>query len=63
MSTVHIKIDTGYHDADHEFDTGLDAEDWNSLGDDDRNEIFSEAVWNFIGVEPYVPGDDSVELK
>ena len=70
MKTVTLKIDCGYVDAEHLFETDLSADQWNNLTEEERNELRQEAIVNYIDVyavicidDDDITEDNSVELK
>jgi len=61
--TVIIKVDTGFVGGEHEEDTGLEVEDWNSLTDEERTDWLNGTLFNFCQVYAEDEENPKVELK
>ena len=48
MSTVIIKIDTGFVGATHEEDTGLTVEEWKALSQNEKWDWQNQAIQDHI---------------
>jgi len=61
MSTVVIKVETGFVGGTHEEDTGLTLEEWNVLTEHQRNQWVQDIINENISGYPVLMDDDGNE--